>query len=167
MQRIIGFDPGLVATGWGIITSDGNRLEFVACGVIMPNTKLSLTERLYALYQQAFQLLEKYQPHHVAIEEIFVNKMNPASALKLGNARGILLMLPNIFNIGVTEYGNKTVKKALSATGHADKEQIQKMVLHLLPMAKASITRHDASDALAIAITHAHQTPIANKWNEA
>ena len=165
-RRIIGIDPGLVHTGWGVIDTDGQKLQFVACGIIAPDSKVALSIRLFQLYQQMIQVIETYQPHEAAIEEIFVNH-NSASSLKLSMARGVLLMLPNLFDMQVSEYQNRVVKQAVAGSGRADKQQITQMVKYLLPKAKSEITRHDMADALAIAITHAHHGKVMQKWQAA
>ena len=165
-RRIIGIDPGLVHTGWGVIDTDGQKLQFVACGIIAPDSKEALSIRLFQLYQQMVQVIETYQPDEAAIEEIFVNH-NSASSLKLSMARGVLLMLPNLFDMQVSEYQNRMVKQAISGSGRADKQQITQMVKYLLPKAKSEITRHDMADALAIAITHAHHGKVMQKWQAA
>ncbi len=162
-RRIIGIDPGLVSTGWGVIETDGHRLDFVGCGAIMPDKKQPLSYRLFELHQQMVKIISDYQPNEAAIEEIFVNN-NSASSLKLSMARGVLLMLPHLFSVDVKEYQNRTIKQAITGSGRADKQQIQQMVHHLLPMAKKSITNHDMADALAIAITHAHSRAVMAKW---
>ncbi len=164
--RIIGIDPGLVHTGWGVIDTDGQKLQFIACGVVAPDTDKTLSIRLFQLYQQMTQIIETYQPDDAAIEEVFVNH-NSASSLKLSMARGVLLMLPNLFDMQVSEYQNRVVKQAIAGSGRADKQQITQMVGYLLPKAKASITRHDMADALAIAITHAHHGKVMQKWQAA
>ncbi|MCH9853366.1 MAG: crossover junction endodeoxyribonuclease RuvC [Alphaproteobacteria bacterium] len=165
-RRIIGIDPGLVHTGWGVIDTDGQKLQFIACGVVAPDTDTTLSIRLFQLYQQMVQIIETYQPDDAAIEEIFVNH-NSASSLKLSMARGVLLMLPNLFDIKVSEYQNRVVKQAIAGSGRADKQQITQMVSYLLPKAKGFITQHDMADALAIAITHAHHGKVMEKWQAA
>lgn len=153
---IIGLDPGLRHTGWGIIRSVDNRINVLASGRITIKTILSLGERLAILSQEIDTILESYSPDHAAVEETFVNK-NPSSTLKLGMARGIVMAAPALHGIPVYEYPANTVKKAVVGAGHADKNQMLAMVKMLLP--KASIESPDEADALAIAICHAHHVP--------
>ncbi len=164
-SRIIGIDPGLVHTGWGVIDSDGHRLRFVACGIVAPEKHQPLSLRLYQLQQAMAEVFTLHQPKHTAIEEIFVNS-NSASSLKLSMARGVLLALPHAFDNSVSEYSNRTVKQSICGSGRADKQQITQMIAHLLPTAKTCITRHDEADALAVAITHAHSQMVNRKWME-
>ncbi len=151
--RILGIDPGLKRTGWGIIESAGSRLGFVACGVILSDDKLSLSQRLCMLYDGLADVIAAHAPHEAAVEETFVNT-NPASTLKLGQARGIALLAPARAGLPVGEYAANLVKKSVVGSGHADKTQIQAMIRVLLPT--ANTTSADAADALAVAITHAH-----------
>lgn len=155
--RIIGIDPGLVSTGWGIIESKGSTLSFVACGTIAPPTKLPLSERLAFLHHELNKVVSLHQPQAAAIEETFVTA-NGASTLKLGQARGALIVTLAASGLSVAEYATRLVKKAIVGTGTADKNQMGQMVGVLLPAARASLAacKHDAADALAIAITHAH-----------
>lgn len=157
--RIIGIDPGLVSTGWGIIESKGSSLTFVDCGTIAPNAKLSLSERLYTLHGDLVRIIELYKPTHAAIEETFVTA-NGASTLKLGQARGALVVTLASRNLPVAEYATRLVKKAIVGTGTADKNQMGQMVGVLLPAAREALKacKHDAADALAIAICHAHHS---------
>ena len=156
MTRILGIDPGLRHTGWGVIESHGNRLTFIACGHICPNTKRPLAQRLYTLHETLTSIIDTYQPNIAALEETFVN-VNPSSTLKLGQARGGILLSLSIAEIPVAEYAATLVKKSLTGVGRADKNQIETMVHHLLP--GCTITTNDEADALAIAICHAsHQT---------
>lgn len=156
-QRIIGIDPGLVSTGWGIIESKGSSLTFVDCGTIAPNTKDDLYARLGMLSQDLQRILALYKPTTAAIEETFVTQ-NGASTLKLGQARGALIVTLANHGLSVAEYATRSVKKALVGTGAADKNQVSQMVGVLLPAAREALAacKHDAADALAIAITHAH-----------
>lgn len=156
-HRIIGIDPGLVSTGWGIIESKGSSLTFVDCGTIAPNAKASLSERLFELYTDLSRIIALYKPASAAIEETFVTA-NGASTLKLGQARGALIVTLASHQLSVAEYATRTVKKALVGTGAADKHQVSQMVGVLMPAARAALAacKHDAADALAIAITHAH-----------
>ena len=156
-HRIIGVDPGLVSTGWGIIETAGSSLKFVACGTINPSTKLGLAERLLCLHHDLTAIIHLHQPQAAALEETFVTA-NGASTLKLGQARGVLLVTLATAGLGVAEYATRTVKKAIVGTGTADKHQMGQMVGVLLPAARAALTacKHDAADALAIAICHAN-----------
>ncbi len=152
-MRLLGIDPGLRNTGWGIIESRGNRLSYIADGVVRSTATLPLSQRLLQLYDGIAEVIEKFAPDEVAVEETFVNK-NGASTLKLGQARGIALLVPARFALPVAEYPANLVKKSVVGVGHADKGQIQMMVRVLLPSSLA--TSADAADALAIAICHAH-----------
>lgn len=150
---IIGLDPGLGSTGWGVIAKDGNRLSHIANGQIKTNTKMPLASRLLQLDLALTDLLLDYKPDGAAVEEVFVNA-NPQSTLKLGQARGVVLLGASRSGIEVGEYSARSVKKSVVGTGSADKKQIQAMLAILLPGAK--IAGADAADALAVAITHAH-----------
>ena len=152
LVRIIGIDPGLRFTGWGVVDSDGTRLRFVASGRIAPPTNKSLPERLCHLAEGLDRELAAHAPDEAAVEETFVNA-DPRSALKLGQARGICLMAPSRLGLRVAEYAPNSIKKAVAGTGHADKGQILAMVKRLLPTAGAPSA--DEADALAIAICHA------------
>ena len=152
-MRLIGLDPGLRATGWGIIHAEGNRLSHVAHGTIRSNPDDELAYRLRSLHDALMELLQEWQPQAAAVEETFVNK-NPASTLKLGYARGVVLLAPARLGLPVSEYGANQVKKAVVGVGHADKTQVAMMVKRLLPGINATA---DAADALAVAICHAHQ----------
>lgn len=157
VTRIIGIDPGLVSTGWGIIDCKGSELYFVDCGTITPKTDLPLFSRLHALYCDLSLILGMYNPKSAAIEETFVTQ-NGASTLKLGQARGALIVTLANHGLNVSEYATRAVKKALVGTGAADKNQVSQMVGVLLPASREALKacKHDAADALAIAITHAH-----------
>jgi len=152
-MRLIGFDPGLRNTGWGVIAVDGNRLKHVADGVVHTDAKLSLAERLVQLHAGLADVLARFKPDEAAVEETFVNT-NAVSTLKLGQARGIALLVPASQGIPVSEYTPNLVKKTVVGSGHAAKEQIQMMVRTLLP--GCEIKSADAADALAVAICHAH-----------
>ena len=152
MVKILGLDPGLQRTGWGIVQSLGNSLSYVAHGVVATNPKDYLAVRLNTLYQGIIQVLHQFQPHEVAVEEVFVNK-NPSSTLKLGMSRGVVLFTPASIGIPVSEYSANKVKKSVVGNGHADKEQVAHMVALLLPTMPSNVTA-DAADALAIAICH-------------
>src|SRR3978361_151157 len=151
--RILGIDPGLRRTGWGVIGIEGNRLTFVGCGSIEPPDGLPLARRLLAIHEGLAALLGAFQPAEAEVEEPFVNKDGVAT-LKLGQARGIAMLGPAMFGIAVSEYAPNQVKKTVVGAGHADKSQILVMLKILLP--KADPKSPDAADALAIAITHAH-----------
>ena len=153
MVRIIGIDPGLRRCGWGVIESEGNRLTFVACGVITPPVKDPLPERLARLHEGLVALIGLHRPDEAAVEETFVNA-GPRSALQLGQARGIALMTPASLGLPVGEYAANLVKKSVVGAGHAEKQQVMLMVRTLLPA--AGFDSADAADALAIAICHAH-----------
>jgi len=154
-MRLLGLDPGLQKTGWGIVESRGNRLTHIANGVVKSDSKKSLAERLVELHDGLTAVLVEWQPHACAVEETFVNK-NPTSTLKLGQARGIALLVPSMAGIPVAEYTPNHVKKSVVGAGHAAKEQVEAMVQILLPGVK--INGADAADALAVAICHAHHT---------
>ena len=149
----MGIDPGLRRCGWGVIETEGNRLRFVAAGVISPAVSGELAERLVALHTGLNAVLARYTPDEAAIEETFVNQ-GARSALLLGQARGVALMTPALTGLRVTEYAANLVKKTVVGAGHADKNQVQLMVKTLLP--QADFKSADAADALAIAICHAH-----------
>ena len=150
--RIIGIDPGLRNTGWGVIEAEGSRLSFVACGTLRSDAALSLAERLRQLHEGLAGVLAAHAPHEAAVEETFVNR-DPQSTLKLGQARGIALLVPALRGIAVAEYGANQVKKTVAGVGHAEKRQVQAMIKVLLP--KAETSSADAADALAVAICHA------------
>jgi crossover junction endodeoxyribonuclease RuvC len=151
--RILGIDPGLRRTGWGVIESDGNRLIFVGCGSVEPADDLPLASRLLAIHEGLAAVLGDFKPMEAAVEQTFVNKDGVAT-LKLGQARGVAMLAPAMFGIAVSEYAPNQVKKTVVGTGHADKSQVLMMLKILLP--KAEPKSADAADALAIAITHAH-----------
>jgi len=152
-MRILGLDPGLLRTGWGIVDVSGNRLIHVAHGVVKPPASLPLPERLLILHNGIVDILSQYEPDEAAVEETFSN-VNPDSTIKLGHARGVVMVPPAKAGLPVSEYAAKVVKKALVGTGGADKAQVAFMVRRLLP--GAELTSGDAADALAVAITHAH-----------
>lgn len=151
--RILGLDPGLRRTGWGIIEVEGPRLRHVAHGVIEPDEKAEFSARLLVIYRDVTKLVVQYKPHESAIEETFLNT-NASSTLKLGHARGAAIVPPAEAGLKVAEYAAKVVKKAVVGTGAATKEQVLFMIRRLLPT--ANLTSTDAADALAVAITHAH-----------
>lgn len=151
--RIIGLDPGLRRTGWGIIEADGPRLRYVASGVILAPTDEPLAYRLRYIFEDLTGILRMHAPREAAVEETFVNE-NPRSTLKLGQARGTALLAPAMAGLLVAEYTPNLIKKSVVGAGHADKRQIQAMIGFLLP--KAKVESADEADALAIAICHAH-----------
>jgi crossover junction endodeoxyribonuclease RuvC len=151
--RIIGIDPGLRNTGWGVIDSLGNSLRFVASGTVKSDNKLDLASRLNQLYDGLEAVLHEFQPFEAAVENTFVNK-DATATLKLGQARGIAMLAPARAGLRVAEYAPNAVKKAVIGVGHGDKKQILMMVKMLIP--KASFDSDHAADALAIAICHAH-----------
>ena len=151
-MRLIGLDPGLRFTGWGVIEVEGNRLRHVAHGVIKVTTEGSLSDRLRDLFEGVAAVVEAQRPLEAAVEETFVN-VNPGSTLKLGQARGVVLLAPARAGLPVYEYAANLVKKSVVGAGHADKRQVAMMVGRLLPGVVATA---DAADALAIAICHAH-----------
>ncbi|MFD1695691.1 crossover junction endodeoxyribonuclease RuvC [Roseibium aestuarii] len=151
--RVLGIDPGLRRTGWGLIEVTGNRLSFVASGTVTSDNKLSLAERLVQLHDGLTRVVELHQPAEAAVELTFVNK-DAGATLKLGQARGVALLVPALARVPVSEYAPNLVKKTVVGTGHAEKEQIRVMVKVLMP--KAVFDTDDAADALAIAICHAH-----------
>ena len=152
-MRIIGIDPGLTHTGWGIIDVKGNKLSHVANGTISTKTKEPLAKRLVEIYEGLKVVIALWEPEEAAVEETFVNQ-NPMSALKLGKARGIALMTPSSMGLPVGEYPATLVKKSIVGSGHATKDQMQMMVKVLLP--GIEISSEDSADALAIAICHTH-----------
>jgi crossover junction endodeoxyribonuclease RuvC len=156
--RILGIDPGLRRTGWGVIESDGNRLIFMGCGSVEPREGLPLASRLLAIHEGLAAVLGDFKPVEAAVEQTFVNKDGVAT-LKLGQARGVAMLAPAMFGISVSEYAPNQVKKTVVGAGHADKNQILMMLKILLP--KAEPKSPDAADALAIAITHAHHRSSA------
>ena len=151
--RILGPDPGLRHTGWGVIEVEGNRLSFVADGVVQPNPALSLAERLQHVFLEVQGVVAMYTPDECAIEDTFVNK-NPTSTLKLGHARAAAMLAPAVAGIMVAEYKPNLVKKSVVGAGHADKIQVAAMMRILMPGCKAG--NADAADALAVAVCHAH-----------
>lgn len=150
--RIIGIDPGLRNLGWGIIAAEGSRLSYVASGSIHPRQDVSLAERLRLLHEGLAAVIAEHRPDEAAVEETFVNR-DPQGTLKLGQARGIALVVPALAGLPVAEYAANLVKKTVTGTGHAEKQQIAMMLKVLLPRSQAESP--DAADALAVAITHA------------
>jgi len=150
---IIGLDPGLGTTGWGVIAKSGNRLTHIANGQVKTDAKASLAERLVTLDRELTDVILHHAPDAGAVEEVFVNK-NPQSTLKLGQARGVCLLALARAGVTVAEYSARSVKKSLVGTGGADKVQVQAMLKVLLP--GVNLAGADAADALAVAIAHAH-----------
>lgn len=156
MVRIIGLDPGLRRTGWGVIESDGPRLSYVASGIITSDPGCDLANRLAELYRGILSVIGDHRPVEAAVEETFVNE-NPRSTLKLGQARGMALLAPAMKGLPVAEYPANLIKKTVTGAGHAEKQQIGAMISFLLP--RARVDSADEADALAIAICHAsHRT---------
>jgi crossover junction endodeoxyribonuclease RuvC len=150
--RILGIDPGLRSTGYGLIEQQGTRLSFVCCGSITTKPDRPLAQRLAEIHRALVALIEAERPDEAAVEETFVNR-DPQSALKLGQARGVALATPALLGLPVAEYAANVVKKTIVGVGHGEKQQIAMMVRTLLPAAPAASS--DAADALALAITHA------------
>ena len=151
--RILGIDPGLKRTGWGLIESQGNRLIHIACGSLATSERDSLGVRLVAIHDGLSAVVARYAPHEAAVEATFVNA-NAAATLKLGQARGIAMLVPARAGLTVAEYAPNVVKKTVVGAGHGEKAQIRMMIGVLLP--KADPQTEDAADALAIAVCHAH-----------
>jgi len=151
--RILGIDPGLRRTGWGIIDIFGNRLSYVACGSLATDDKDDVSVRLVAIHDGLIGVIEQFRPEEAAVEATFVNK-DASATLKLGQARGVALLVPARTGIAVHEYAPNLVKKTIVGAGHSEKAQIRMMIGVLLP--KADPQSEDAADALAIAVTHAH-----------
>ena len=151
--RIIGIDPGLRRTGWGVVEAAGNSLRFIAAGTVTSDQKADLATRLCQLHDGLTEVLAGHAPEEAAVEQTFVNK-DAAATLKLGQARGIAMLVPARAGLRVAEYAPNAVKKAVIGVGHGEKAQIHMMVKVLLP--RATFDTHDAADALAIAICHAH-----------
>lgn len=161
LTRILGIDPGLRHTGWGVIDVAGNRLTHVANGRVSADDKAAMAERLAQIFDGLAHVIAEWTPDAAAIEETFVNQ-NPASTLKLGQARGAAMLAPAKAGLPVAEYAANAIKKAVVGAGHADKAQIQMMVGRLLPGVKFAGT--DAADALAVAICHAHHAQSRAAW---
>ena len=151
--RILGLDPGLRRTGWGVVAIEGARLTHIAHGVIAPDSALPFAERLLVLFEAIAGVIDTHAPQEAAVEETFMNT-NAQSALKLGHARACCLLAPARAGLPVAEYAATVVKKAVVGTGAADKSQVGFMIARLLPT--AGTTTADAADALAVAIAHAH-----------
>lgn len=162
-MRILGLDPGLRHTGWGVVETEGSRLRFIACGTVDPRTDGAMAERLKDLHDALAQVLRTHSPDEAAVEETFLNK-NPGSTLKLGHARGVVLLAPALFGLPVAEYSAKSVKQSVVGTGAATKDQIDMMVRTLLPGCNPPTP--DAADALAVAICHGHLAGTRRSWAE-
>ena len=156
--RILGIDPGLRRTGWGIVEIAGNRLSFIGCGSVTSNDRDDMATRLLAIHDGLMRILDEFRPDEAAVETTFVNK-DATATLKLGQARGIAMVVPAKASVPVAEYAPNLVKKSIVGAGHGDKTQVRMMIGVLLP--KADPASHDAADALAIAVTHAHHRTSA------
>lgn len=163
ITRIIGIDPGLRRTGWGVITREGSRLDVIACGAVEPSEKLPFAERLKLIHQGVTAVIAEHTPDEAAVEETFVNK-DARATLKLGAARGVAMAACALAGLPVAEYAPNLVKKTVVGAGHADKTQIHMMVRVLLP--KSDPKSDDAADALAIALTHAQHLGLAARMME-
>ena len=161
--RILGIDPGLRNTGWGLIEAAGTRLAFVACGTVKSHGGDVLAERLRSLHDGLATIVAAHGPHEAAVEETYVNR-DPQSALKLGQARGIALLVPALAGLSVAEYSALLIKKTVTGAGHAEKTQVQMMVRVLLP--RCDFATADAADALAVAITHAQHRGALRRMAE-
>lgn len=157
MTVLLGVDPGLQRTGWGVIVAQTNQLSFIACGTLTSDAKVPLAERILQLHEGLKEVIALHKPMEAAVEETFVNSSG-SSTLKLGQARGGLLLTLSLMQLPVYEYSATLVKKSVVGTGHADKAQVGMMVQTLLPASKAAGA--DAADALAVAICHAHQRTL-------
>jgi crossover junction endodeoxyribonuclease RuvC len=158
-MRILGLDPSISSTGWGIIDVEGSRLSYVADGFIPTSPKQPLSQRLQNIHNELQKIIELYKPNEASIEITFLNS-NPETSLKLSMARGVVFLIPALHNIPLYEYEPNKIKKALTGVGKADKTQVETMVKILLPGCKPK--NNDSSDALAIAITHAN---LRNSFN--
>ncbi len=156
--RILGIDPGLRRTGWGVVDVDGNRLMFVACGAVHTDDKAALAIRLVTIHDGLVRVVGEFRPDEAAAEATFVNK-DAAATLKLGQARGVALLVAAKAGIAIAEYAPNLVKKTIVGAGHGEKAQVRMMIGVLLP--KADPRSDDASDALAVAVTHAHHRSSA------
>lgn len=152
-MRILGLDPSLSSTGWGIIEVNANRLQYVADGFIPTSPKMPIEERLNIIFNTLSEVIENYQPEEAAIEKTFLNS-NPETSLKLSMARGVVILAAGHYHLPLFEFDPTKVKKALVGVGRADKNQVETMVKVLLPGCKPK--NNDSSDALAMAITHSH-----------
>ncbi len=153
VDRLLGIDPGLNNTGWGMINVSGNHLKYIACGTIKTDSKQPLADRLLTISKGLSIVIDRYSPTDSAIEETFVNK-NAGSSLKLGHARGAIMLTVSLAGLPIKEYSATKVKKSVVGVGRADKEQVSMMVKVIMP--DAIIDGYDAADALAVAICHSH-----------
>lgn len=160
-MRLLGLDPGLRVTGWGVIEAVDGRLRHIGNGTVRTRSGDPIGTRLVALYDGLRAVISQYEPETAAIEETFVNR-NPQSALRLGLARGVVLLAPAQAGLEVSEYAANQVKKSVVGAGHAGKEQVAMMVATLLPQARAESA--DAADALAVAICHGHASQVSRAW---
>ena len=160
-MRLLGIDPGLRATGWGVIDVAGDRLTHVASGTVQSKSENPLAERLMSIHRGLAAAIAEQQPEFAAIEETFVNK-NPTSTLKLGQARGAVMLTAALAGLEVAEYAANTVKKSVVGVGHGSKDQVRAMVRILLP--GCGVTDSDEADALAVAICHAHHVATLGRW---
>jgi len=151
--RILGIDPGSRATGYGLIDKVGEQVHFVSCGVIRTSPKSPLPERLKELHDGISEVIVKHHPERAAVEEVFMSK-NPSSALKLGHARGVLILAAMQHNLPIAEYSPRLIKQAVAGYGQASKAQVQQMVRVLLRL--SAPPSHDAADALAVALCYAN-----------
>jgi len=151
--RILGLDPSLTSTGWGVIEVNGSRLQYIADGFIPTNPRQPLEERLNLIFRELCKVIEQYKPEEAAIEKTFLNS-NPETSLKLSMARGVVVLAPGYYHIPLYEYDPNKVKKALVGVGHAEKSQVEAMIKILLPGCKPK--NNDSSDALAMAVAHRH-----------
>jgi crossover junction endodeoxyribonuclease RuvC len=156
--RILGIDPGLRRTGWGMIATEGNHLRFLACGSLATDGGAALADRLLAIHRGLSAIVERHAPDEAAVEATFVNK-DASATLKLGQARGVAMLVPAIAGVPVSEYAPNLVKKTIVGVGHGEKAQVRMMISVLLP--KADPRSEDAADALAIAVCHAHHRQSA------
>ena len=162
--RVIGLDPGLQNTGWGVIDIAGNKLTYIADGTVHSKRDDPLAWRLRALHEGLAEVLTFYEPDEAAVEETFVNK-NPTTTLKLGEARGVVLLAPALVGLPVSEYSANRIKKSVVGVGHAGKPQVQMMVRRLLP--GCNFESADSADALAVAICHSHFAGTDRDWSAA
>jgi crossover junction endodeoxyribonuclease RuvC len=155
--KILGIDPGLRFTGWGVIIASKSQVKFVDCGFIATADGDSTPHRLSSIYKFLTDVIEKHKPDVAVVEETFVNK-DPKGALKLGYARGIALMVPALYGLEVFEYAPTTIKKTVAGNGHATKDQVQAMLKFIIPELKS--IKNDATDAISIALCHAYHKQI-------
>ena len=161
-MRLLGLDPGLRATGWGIIDVEDNRLRHAGSGTVRSDAALDIADRLVELFDGISRVIAEFEPHEAAVEKTFVNR-NAESTLKLGLARGVVLLAPARAGLAVSEYAPNMIKKSVVGSGHAAKGQVMMMIRTLLP--GAEVEGADAADALAVAICHAHRRATGRHWN--